>query len=258
MAGAGVVYLMYHELEVPGRSLCDAAPGYVRYVVSRSDFEQQMLWLNSSGWRGVSVGEALAAPQANGVVLSFDDGCETDLSAAAPLLKQLRFGATFYITVGYVGSPGHLPAAQVRELSDMGFEIGCHSMTHSYLSGLKSNQLTEEIAFAKIRLQHIIGRRVDHFSCPGGRSDPRVVRIAREAGYRSLATSRVAVNTPQSDPFALGRVAVMRDTSLNSFQQLCRGEGIWKLQLRDLTRSAAKLFLGDERYDRVRSAFLGG
>jgi peptidoglycan/xylan/chitin deacetylase (PgdA/CDA1 family) len=258
MAGTGIVYLMYHELEVPGRSLCDSATGYLRYVVTKSDFEEQMHWLCSIGWRGVSVSEALAAPHGNCVVLTFDDGCETDISVAAPILRELRFGATFYVTVGYVGKPGYLSAAQVRDLANLGFEVGCHSLTHSYLSGLRSNQLAEEIAFAKIRLQNMLGRRVDHFSCPGGRCDTRVVRIAREAGYRSLATSRVGVNTPQSDPFALGRVAVMRGTTLESLQQLCRGEGIWKLQLRDLTQSAAKHLLGDARYDKVRSAILGG
>ena len=34
------------------------------------------------------------------VVLTFDDGVKSQATTVAPLLKQLGFGATFYITEG--------------------------------------------------------------------------------------------------------------------------------------------------------------
>ena len=42
------------------------------------------------------------------VVLTFDDGNISDLATAAPILKTHGFGATFYITSGWVGKPGRL------------------------------------------------------------------------------------------------------------------------------------------------------
>jgi hypothetical protein len=33
-----VVFLMYHELESPGRPLCQSEAEYVRYIVRTSDF----------------------------------------------------------------------------------------------------------------------------------------------------------------------------------------------------------------------------
>jgi len=256
MAAAGTVYLMYHELEAEGRAPTHGDPGYVRYVVASDDFERQMEWLSRGGWRGKSLTHALGAAGPQEIVLTFDDGCETDLTIAAPILKRHNFTATFYVTVGYIGKPGYLSAAQVRDLCNLGFDVGCHSMTHAYLAGLPISQLSDEVAFAKIRLQQITGRRVDHFSCPGGRCDWRVVRMATDAGYLSLATSRAAINRPSTNAFALGRVAVMRNTTLENFQRLCRGEGLWRLQARDLASSAAKRILGNSRYDRVRASLL--
>jgi len=247
---------MYHELGLPGRPPCQSEPGYLRYIVSAADFESQMHWLRNIGWRGMSLTEALSSPHENGVVVTFDDGCETDLLSAAPILNAVRFGAIFYITVGFLGKRGYLSHSQLRELSDQGFDIGCHSMTHSYLTDCLDDRLHQEVAGAKTELEQITGRRVEHFSCPGGRWSPRVVEVARRAGYLSLVTSHSAANPPQADPFFLGRVTVMRETSLKDFQRFCQGDGLWKLQMRDLTRSSARRLFGNSAYDRIRSLLL--
>ena len=250
------IYLMYHELELPGRPLYQSEPGDLRYILLASDFEDQMRWLKSIGWQGMSVTDAFSFPTDHGVVVTFDDGRETDLLIAASILEQARFGATFYITVGFLGKRGYLSRSQLRELSDAGFDIGCHSMTHPYLSDLADQQLHREIAEAKIELEQMTGRSIEHFSCPGGRWNRRVADVAQQAGYRSVATSRATANSQNANLFSLGRVAVMRGTSLPIFQGLCQGRGLWKLQIRDLARSMAKHGFGNSTYDRIRSLLL--
>ena len=99
---------MYHELELPARRLCQSEPGYVRYILSQESFRSQMKWLAENGWRGLSVGEALGYPSGNSVAITFDDGCETDLISAAPILKENGLNATFYVTAGFVGNPGYM------------------------------------------------------------------------------------------------------------------------------------------------------
>ncbi|HZQ70120.1 MAG TPA: polysaccharide deacetylase family protein [Terriglobales bacterium] len=252
-----VVYLMYHELERPERALCDADPGYVRYIVHETQFREQMNWLKSQGWKGQSVEQALSGAAPRGVVITFDDGAETDLIAAAPILKDLDFGATFYITTGFLGKRGYLSRTQVRELSELGFNIGCHSRTHPYLSDLAEEQLQSEILEPKIQIEQMIGRAVNHFSCPGGRWDARVVQATKQAAYRSMATSEARANCASSDPFCLGRVAIMRDTPLPLFQTWCAGHGLWKLQMAEQARSGAKRILGNRGYDRLRAMLLG-
>jgi peptidoglycan/xylan/chitin deacetylase (PgdA/CDA1 family) len=256
MPNDAIVYLMYHELEVEGRPLCQTEQGYVRYVVRKPQFGEQMNWLQSQGFSGLSVSDALGKKTAGGIVLTFDDGCESDLTVAAPILRKANFGATFYITVGYLGRPGYMVARQVRELSDAGFEIGSHSMTHPYLSDLTEAQINREIVDSKLQLEEMIGRPVHHFSCPGGRWNPKVAEVARRAGYHSVTTSRIAANGSHTDPFELARIVVMRDVTLEAFQDLCRGRGLWRQQFRRFLQTTSHQLLGNALYDRLRTLIL--
>jgi hypothetical protein len=249
------LFLMYHELELPRRPLCQSAPGYVRYIVSEADFRRQVGFLRESGLPVMDVTQSFAST-GDGIVMTFDDGSETDLLTAAPILREAGFHATFYVTTGFLGSRGYLLPGQVRELNDMGFEIGCHSMTHPYLDDVNDSQLQCELGDAKSQLEDMTGRKVDHFSCPGGRSSPRVFEKARECGYVSVATSRVGRNLV-SDRFALARVAIMRDLGLEDFRHLCQGQGLRQMQLREQARSLAKRFLGNSGYDKLRAMVLG-
>ena len=252
-----MVFLMYHEIEAAGRALCDSEPGYVRYVVSETAFRHQLAQLRAAGLRGISVGQALAAGQKEpAVVITFDDGCESDALIAAPLLARFGFKATFYVIAGRVGLRGHLSPAQLRELSAAGFEVGCHSMTHSYLDDLSDAQLRVELAEAKDRLEQITHSRVTHFSCPGGRWSRSLARTAAEVGYESVATSRVGTNAPTTSRFNLARVAIMRDMNGNAFARTLRGEGLAARRARAGLLNAAKAILGNSAYERVRARVL--
>ncbi len=157
MAASRIVFLMYHELELAGRKLCQSEPGYVRYILPLDTFRSQMAWMKKSGWRGLNVSEALRYPAEPSVCITFDDGCETDLIAAAPVLREFGFNATFYLTAGFLGTPGYLNASQVRDLDAQGFQIGCHSMTHPYLSDLTEPELKREVVDAKLQIEQIVG-----------------------------------------------------------------------------------------------------
>ncbi|MBV9482705.1 MAG: polysaccharide deacetylase family protein [Acidobacteria bacterium] len=252
-----MLFLMYHELWLPGRAPCRSEPGYLRYVVSVSDFEQQMRWLKNSGWSGVAVTEALSFPSRPCIALTFDDGSETDLLAAAPILEELGFGATFFITSGFLNSAGHLSSRQLRQLADRGFEVGCHSMTHSYLPRLDASGLRREMVDAKRQIEDVIGQAVSHFSCPGGRYDQRVINMARRTGYRTLSTSRNHPNSAATDVYRLGRVGILRHTSFAAFQDICRGKGLWRMRMAELARTGMQRVLGDPAYDALRAYLLG-
>ncbi len=257
MASSGIVFLMYHELELPGRALCQSEPGYLRYILSEASFRSQMDWLRRNGWKGLSVSEALSFPDGKSVAITFDDGCETDLTTAAPILQEGGYHATFYVTAGFLDKPGYMSAAQLRQLSALGFEIGCHSMSHAYLNDLDAAGLRHEVLDARVKLEDVIGKKVEHFSCPGGRYNQRTLDAARQAGYRSLATSRTHSNFPSTNPFSLGRVAMMRDTSESALSRICAGTGLWKMRLSESARVGARKLVGNRLYDRFRALLLG-
>jgi peptidoglycan/xylan/chitin deacetylase (PgdA/CDA1 family) len=256
MASPGIVFLMYHELELAGRPLVQSEPGYERYILREATFRSQIDWLRKNGWRGLNVSEALSSTAEKSVAITFDDGCETDLLAAAPILREAGFYSTFYVTAGFLGQPGYLSTAQLRELSFSGFEIGCHSMTHAYLNDLDLQRLHSEIVTARSKLEDVIGSKVEHFSCPGGRYNETTLALAKQAGYRSFATSRAYPNRPSSDQFRLGRVAVMRDTAQPAFEKICAGQNLWRIRLSESLRTSVRKTIGNAIYDRVRTAVL--
>ncbi len=265
------VFLMYRELEAPGRPMVQSLPNYVRYVLSAENFRRHLARLKASGQRGLSVGEALAALDAqatNGatpanagpsrahVAITFDDGCETDLLLAAPLLKEVGFNATFYVITGFTGQRGYMNEQQVRELSEMGFEIGSHSQTHSLLSDLDAASLRSEIVESKDQLEQMTGKRIEHFSCPGGRWSRAVASVAAEAGYASVATSRPGKNSRAADRFRLARMTIMRETGVEEFERLCRAEMLLRQRAQGVVLDAAKKVLGNSMYERLRSTVL--
>jgi peptidoglycan/xylan/chitin deacetylase (PgdA/CDA1 family) len=257
MSAHRIVFLMYHELELPGRKLCQSEPGYVRYILPLETFRSQMEWIKHSGFRGLSVSEAIRYPAEPSICITFDDGCETDLIAAAPVLAEFGFHATFYLTAGRLGIPGYLNMQQVKELDSLGFEIGCHSMTHRYLSDLAEPELKREIVDAKLLIEQIVDHPMEHFSCPGGRFDGRTIDTARRAGFRTVANSLFHANTSSTDPYDLGRVAMLRDLALPEFAALCHGRGLLKKRILHNARRTVQRLLGNRAYDRLRATVLG-
>jgi peptidoglycan/xylan/chitin deacetylase (PgdA/CDA1 family) len=257
MARPRIVFLMYHELELAGRKLCQSEPGYVRYILPVETFRSQMEWLKHSGFGGLSLSEALRYPDGRNVCITFDDGCETDLIAAAPALREFRFRATFYLTAAFLGTPGYLNAEQVRDLDAQGFEIGCHSMTHAYLSDLPEPELKLEIVDAKNLIERIVGHEIEQFSCPGGRYNRRTLAMARRAGFKTVVNSEFHANSLATSNYELGRVAMLRDLSMGEFSAVCHGHGLWKKRLYLRTRRGVQRLLGNRIYDRVRAILLG-
>ena len=249
--------LMYHEIGVPGQPLCDTSPGYLRYVVPVDEFQKQLEILRDEGIRGCSMTELLEgrATPGSAIAITFDDGCQTDLSVAAPMLRDAKFGATFFIVPGFLGRPGYLTPEGVRTLAGQGFEIGSHGMTHRFLTALEPMALDEELSTSRLVLGEMAGAEVRHLSCPGGRWKQAVADRARAHGYSSVSTSRIGRNDPARDRYRLARLALRRGTSTETFRRRCRGAGLTRERWRAALFATARRALGDTFYDSLQRRF---
>lgn len=257
------IYLMYHEIEQMGRTPASSEPGYLRYVLYKQNFAEQMAYLFQSRRQVMNITEARSLttnpqqfPTSNPVVLTFDDGYETDYTIAAPILYSYQFNATFFVIAGAIGKPGFLSAAQLRELRQQGFEIGCHSMTHKYLTDLSDRELTTEIVEAKDRLQQLLGEPMAHFSCPGGRWSDKIALAVKTAGFSTLSTSKTGTNSSSANPYALNRISMIRGLNLNQFADICDGKGFLKRKIVEGTLNSTKNLLGNSFYEKIRARFL--
>ena len=111
---------------------------------------------------------------------------------------------------------------QVREMRDSGIDFGSHALSHPILSRLSDEELHLELAGSKSDIEQRLGRTVECLAYPvggGGAFDDRVVRIARQSGYRLGLTYVSGVNAwPAADGFRLRRLPVERNTTRARFE----------------------------------------
>src|SRR5882672_6826165 len=91
------------------------------------------------------------------VVLTFDDAVKSHRAFVAPLLKELGFGATFFVTHRWMDDRTNFMTWQdIAEIHQMGFEIGNHSWTHADFSMPKNAaRLAGELSLVERALDQI-------------------------------------------------------------------------------------------------------
>jgi peptidoglycan/xylan/chitin deacetylase (PgdA/CDA1 family) len=184
-------------------------------TVSPLRFEQQLRWLRRRGLKGVCMRDLLAARRtgsAGGLVgLTFDDGYADFASYAVPILERHGFSATVFPIAGRLGGDNEwdpdgprkplMTAQQVRQVADLGMEVGSHGLWHVSLVSVSDSELARELRGSRAALQEISGQEVAGFCYPYGHIDDRVVAAVRSAGYDyGCAIWRSAITGPHALP----------------------------------------------------------
>ncbi|MGH9802056.1 MAG: polysaccharide deacetylase family protein, partial [Blastocatellia bacterium] len=223
--------LTYHSID-DSDSVVSIAP---------QTFAEQMKALAESGFRGISLGEALAYREANWrwpescAVLTFDDGFANFYETAMPEMARHDFTATVFVISGHVegrndwdappaglSSQRMLTWRQVKELSEQGIEIGAHTRTHPDLRRLSEKQLEEEIAGSCAEISDRTGQAVESFAYPYGHLNRQAEEIVRRT-VRSACTTELR-RTKDEPMHLLPRVDMYYLQSPRQLQSLIVGK----------------------------------
>jgi peptidoglycan/xylan/chitin deacetylase (PgdA/CDA1 family) len=130
------------------------------------------------------------------VILTFDDGYESQYSNAKPILDKYGFKATFYIVCNYVGSgDNRMTWKDIKSLQQEGHDIASHTMNHDDLSKLPPQKVEYEVAQSKqCLLDQGINPKSFAYPFNGGSDDPSVINTV--ASHYSLARTA-------TDPLAI-------------------------------------------------------
>jgi peptidoglycan-N-acetylglucosamine deacetylase len=120
------------------------------------------------------------------VVLTMDDAVKSHRTFAGPLLKELGFGATFFVTQNWMSDREHFMSWEdIAALHGMGFEIGNHTWTHLALNRPSgAEKLADELAKVDAELKRVGVPRPISFGWPGNAFGPDAVARLTELGYR--------------------------------------------------------------------------
>jgi peptidoglycan/xylan/chitin deacetylase (PgdA/CDA1 family) len=154
-------------------------------------FREQMQYLAAQKYDVISMDSLVNALGGQGtlpdhpVVITFDDGWQTQYERAYPILRQLGFTATFFIYTDGIGAgPAFMTWDEIRELQRAGMTIGAHSRTHPNLTGADVN-LRDEIQGSRDDIEHNLGTAPDLFAYPYGDWNSHVADVVRDAGFRA-------------------------------------------------------------------------
>ena len=120
------------------------------------------------------------------MVLTFDDGNKSDFANVPKVLKKHGFGATFYVTegLGFLKNPqNYLSWEQIRQLHEMGYEIGNHTQHHRNVSHLKSEDLEASLAHIDKRCAENKITKPVTFCYPGFHNNHASVKVLEKHGF---------------------------------------------------------------------------
>jgi peptidoglycan/xylan/chitin deacetylase (PgdA/CDA1 family) len=213
--------LMYHGISSLQKKGCH--PYYetsTRPVV----FAMHMAFLKENGYSVVGLDDLKYTFSNNAshgdkkVVITFDDGLADFYENGYPVLKQYDYSATVYLPAGMMGQELNGQACmtwtQVRDLMAAGICFGSHSMTHSKLNAIDSNELIKEIGHSKALIEAETGKPVESFSYPYAFPEAskvflqRYEKILAVKGYRTGVTTIIGNSSNRDNIYFLKRLPV--------------------------------------------------
>ncbi len=152
--------------------------------------------------------------------ITFDDGFENTIRNAVPELTKRGIPATIFVTADALGEfaswwPQSTPeryeriasAERLRQLPAELICVGSHTLTHSRLPVLTEADARRELSQSRMKLEHLLKRRVTTFSFPYGDFNAELVEWCRDAGYERVFTTLPLTAFSKPEEFAVGRVS---------------------------------------------------
>ncbi|HIG30759.1 MAG TPA: polysaccharide deacetylase family protein [Verrucomicrobiales bacterium] len=141
------------------------------------------------GWVCLACGQqpTVGGTKEKRVVLTFDDSVRSHYTVVRPLLKELGFSATFFITEGFdfkTNKEDYMTWEQIRGLHDDGFEIGNHTRDHMGVTDETLIRLPEQIEVINQQCRKYGIPKPVSFGYPGNAFTTAAIPILKRAGFK--------------------------------------------------------------------------
>lgn len=222
------------------------------FCVTPESFDEQMAWLASEG-RAVSLDDVIAFAEGKrelrdgAVLVTMDDGYESMLKVAQPILAKHGVPCVAFVTAGLLNEPKapdwperFMSDDELRALARGGVEIGAHGFTHRSMGRLEAAELEREVVDAKARLESVLGTHVRSWAYPFGThgdfTDETDSALER-AGYEVAFHSQHGPVRARSALVSLPRIKIEAGKPFWQFRAMCDGAmDAWSLVDRNLWR----------------------
>ena len=223
------IILLYHSI------------GEGPWALPKSEFRRQIDWLSNNATL-ISLDGLLAGENIDGrprVAITFDDGYASLRDAACDVLRESGANATVFLNTGRIGKKsrtpsdaglGHYPGEQFMSWQDVvdlvanGWTVGSHGVEHLDLTAAADDIARQQLRLSKETIERELSAPCANFAYTWGRHTPRLRQLVEEAGYRHAFSGRHGPLLADSDRFALPRVAMSNDYSLDDLRAIVAGD----------------------------------
>jgi peptidoglycan/xylan/chitin deacetylase (PgdA/CDA1 family) len=205
--------LMYHNF---GPAPAGGDPEHL--FVEVATFRAHLALLRKRGWRALSLDEFLAtlngapAPRKS-YLITIDDGHESVLRDAAPILADAAVPSVLFVPPAVLGGPitwnpayaeEQLSAkSEIATLAGTTMEVGVHSWDHTRMLDMTTDELNLHVQRAREEVASMMGYRPRSFAYPFGTHDLPARQAIADAGYAvSFAVAR------EHGRYAVDRISV--------------------------------------------------
>lgn len=187
-----------------------------------SDFENQMKYLSDNefyfpSWEAVEKyvkGEESLPTKS--VVVTIDDGDESFIKYAIPIIEKYNVKATSFVVTSWNGD--WLPNQYKSDHLD--FQSHSHDMHRAGANGKgRFVNLSYEEALKDVTTSRDIIGDATVFCYPFGHYNDTAKKVLKEAGYKLSFTTNGGRVKPNMDEYELPRVRISKGISLNSFME---------------------------------------
>lgn len=203
---SGIPVLNYHQINQVDHNML---------TLSAVEFENQIAYLARTGYNPITPKQLVDYLQygkelpPHPVVITFDDGYEDNYRVAYPILQKYHFSATVFLITDFVGrNARYLTWTQIQEMHENGMEFQSHTLSHILLSDASDEEIVLQLVKSKEAIEWRLGQQVDYIAYPGGKYDQRVIRAAKQAGYRAAFTINLGRDRSPCELLMLNRIPI--------------------------------------------------
>lgn len=240
----GLPVLLYHGIDSDGPKN--------KYTIDEEVFEEQLRWLKANGYKTLLPREifehALKNNPEKTVIISFDDGLMNNFNIVLPLLQEYGFKGIFFIVTDAINKKGFVSMEQLISIHNSGMEIGSHTVSHTFLDTINSNEISHELQDSKRIIENIIGHQVTSIAPPGGWYNSDAVVISKRLGYKFLFSCEIGLNNLTKKPFVYKRIEVLRGMQLNEFKKLLAPKKVFPYKIIQSIKFALHYIIGTDKY----------
>ncbi len=168
-------------------------------------------------------------PLQNEVLITFDDGYSSIKTYAAPILEEVGGVATVFAISDYVGLKNswdyfpedkqvdHMSWSDLRELHNLGWEIGSHGRSHRRLINMNIQSIMDELVTSRKQIEDQMGSQVTTFCPPFNAWNSDLLVMIEDAGYTRIAISYPLSGLPKWKGEFIPRLGVYLHDALPLF-----------------------------------------